>query len=135
VNSRFGHAAGSEALRRTGRALNEAVSGVGSVYRFGGDEFVVIQKSATEESAMALANHLRSHVAANTAGRMRAGGMLPTITVSVGISTLGALREDEHGPRRNKRERLMTTADRALFRAKSEGRNRVVLATEEDDCF
>ncbi len=133
VNSTFGHSAGSEALRRTAKALEEAVSGVGSVFRFGGDEFVVIQRSATEESAFALANHLRSHVAANTAGRMRTGGVLPTITVSVGIGILSALRNDPRDPGRNRRARLMTIADRALFRAKAEGRNRVVLATRGDD--
>lgn len=133
VNSSFGHSAGSEALQRTANALEEAVRGVGSVFRFGGDEFVVIQRSATEESALALANHLRSHVAANTPGRIRSGGLLPAITVSVGIAILSTLRSDPGAPRRNKRARLMTTADRALFRAKAEGRNRVVLATREDD--
>jgi diguanylate cyclase (GGDEF)-like protein len=120
-------------LQRTANALEEAVRGVGSVFRFGGDEFVVIQRSATEESALALANHLRSHVAANTPGRIRSGGLLPAITVSVGIAILSTLRSDPGAPRRNKRARLMTTADRALFRAKAEGRNRVVLATREDD--
>lgn len=133
VNSKLGHAAGSEALKRTGRALYEAAAGVGDVFRFGGDEFIVVQKRASKESARALADHLRSHVAASTAGPMRPAGTLPRITVSVGVATLEGLRHLNGQPPRDLRARLMTTADRALFRAKAAGRNRVILATGRDD--
>lgn len=133
VNSKLGHAAGSEALKRTGKALHEAVVGVGDVFRFGGDEFIVLQPNASKESARALADHLRSHVAASTAGPMRVGGTLPKITISIGVSTLGGLRDLDGGRAGDLRARLMTMADRALFRAKSGGRNRVVLATARDD--
>jgi len=133
VNSKLGHAAGSEALKRTGRALQRAAAGVGEVFRFGGDEFVVVQKHASKESARALADHLRSHVAQSTAGPMRSGGTLPTITVSVGVATLMGLRHLNGNPPSDLKARLMTTADRALFRAKSAGRNRVILATGRDD--
>lgn len=133
VNSKLGHAAGSEALKRTGKALGEAAADIGAVFRFGGDEFVVVQRHASKESARALADHLRSHVAASTAGPMRPHGVLPKITVSVGVATLSGLRHLNGQPPRNLRARLMTTADRALFRAKAAGRNRVVLATARDD--
>ncbi|KPK11119.1 MAG: hypothetical protein AMJ62_16470 [Myxococcales bacterium SG8_38] len=133
VNSKLGHAAGSEALKRTGKALHEAVVGVGDVFRFGGDEFIVLQPNASKESARALADHLRSHVAASTAGPMRLGGALPKITVSIGVSTLRGLRDLDGKRAVDLKARLMTTADRALFRAKSGGRNRVVLATTRDD--
>ena len=133
VNSKFGHAAGSEALKRTGKALDEAAAGVGAVFRFGGDEFIVVQKRASKESAYALANHLRSHVAASTPGSMRPGGTLPTITVSVGVAMLNGLRHLNGQPSSDLKARLMTAADRALFRAKAAGRNRVVLATSRDD--
>jgi two-component system cell cycle response regulator len=103
------------------------------VFRFGGDEFVVVQRNASKESARALANHLRSHVAASTAGPMRAGGELPKITVSVGVAMLGGLRELNGQPANDLKSRLMTTADRALFRAKGAGRNRVAVATTRDD--
>jgi diguanylate cyclase (GGDEF)-like protein len=133
VNSKLGHAAGSEALKRTGKALDEAAAGVGDVFRFGGDEFVVVQKRASKESARALADHLRSHVAASTAGPMRPRGTLPKITVSVGVAMLKGLRHLNGQPPAELKSRLMTTADRALFRAKAAGRNRVVLATPRDD--
>jgi diguanylate cyclase (GGDEF)-like protein len=133
VNSKLGHAAGSEALKRTGKALDEAAAGVGNVFRFGGDEFVVVQKNASKESARALADHLRSHVAASTAGPMRSGGELPRITVSIGVATLRGLRHVNGQPPSDLKSRLMTTADRALFRAKDAGRNRVVVATVRDD--
>jgi len=133
VNSRLGHAAGSEALKRTGKALHEAAAGVGDVFRFGGDEFVVVQKRASKESARALAEHLRSHVAASTAGPMRPAGVLPKITISVGVATLKGLRHLNGQPPSELKERLMTTADRALFRAKAAGRNRIALATGRDD--
>lgn len=133
VNSKLGHAAGSEALKRTGKALHDAAAGVGEVFRFGGDEFVVLQKHASRESARALADHLRSHVAASTAGPMRAGGALPRITVSIGVATLRGLRHVNGQPPSDLRSRLMTTADRALFRAKGAGRNRIAVATPRDD--
>jgi diguanylate cyclase (GGDEF)-like protein len=133
VNSKLGHAAGSEALKRTGKALHEAAAGVGEVFRFGGDEFIVVQKRASKESARALADHLRSHVAESTAGPMRPAGTLPKITVSVGVATLKGLRHLNGQPSSDLKARLMTTADRALFRAKAAGRNRVVLATGRDD--
>ncbi len=133
VNSKLGHAAGSEALKRTGKALHEAAQGVGEVFRFGGDEFVVVQKNASKESARALADHLRSHVAASTAGPLRSGGDLPKITVSIGVATLRGLRHVNGQPASDLKSRLMTTADRALFRAKDAGRNRVALATTRDD--
>jgi diguanylate cyclase (GGDEF)-like protein len=133
VNSKLGHAAGSEALKRTGRALDEAAAGVGDVFRFGGDEFVVVQKNASKESARALADHLRSHVAASTVGPMRSGDALPRITVSIGVATLRGLRHLNGQPPSDLKSRLMTTADRALFRAKGAGRNRVALATTRDD--
>jgi two-component system cell cycle response regulator len=133
VNSKLGHAAGSEALKRTGKALHDAAAGVGEVFRFGGDEFVVLQKHASRESARALADHLRSHVAASTAGPMRAGGALPKITVSIGVATLRGLRHVNGQPPSDLRSRLMTTADRALFRAKGAGRNRIAVATPRDD--
>lgn len=133
VNSRLGHAAGSEALRRAGKALHEAAAGVGDVFRFGGDEFVVVQRRASKESARALADHLRSHVAASTEGPMRSGGRLPKITVSVGVASLRSLRRLNGRPPSELKAHLMTTADRALFRAKAGGRNRVVMATPRDD--
>jgi diguanylate cyclase (GGDEF)-like protein len=133
VNSKLGHAAGSEALKRTGKALSEAAAGVGEVFRFGGDEFIVVQKNASKESARALADHLRSHVAASTEGPMRLGGDLPTITVSVGVAMLSGLRYLNGQPPSDLRARLMTIADRVLFRAKAAGRNRVVVATSRDD--
>jgi diguanylate cyclase (GGDEF)-like protein len=133
VNSKLGHTAGSEALKRTARALHEAVTGVGEVFRFGGDEFIVVQPHASKESAGALADHLRSHVAASTAGPMRLGGKLPKITVSIGVARLRGLRHLNGQPTGDLKARLMTTADRALFRAKSAGRNRVVVATARDD--
>lgn len=133
VNSKLGHAAGSEALKRTGKALHEAVAGVADVFRFGGDEFIVVQPHASKEGARALADHLRNHVAASTAGPMRPGGSLPRITVSIGVATLRGLRRLDGQPTAGVKSRLMTTADRALFRAKSAGRNRVVLATGRDD--
>jgi diguanylate cyclase (GGDEF)-like protein len=133
VNSKLGHAAGSEALKRTSKALHEAAAGVGDVFRFGGDEFVVVQRNASKESARALADHLRSHVAASTAGPMRSGGDLPKITVSIGVATLRGLRHVNGQPPSDLKSRLMTTADRALFRAKGAGRNRVALATPRDD--
>ncbi|MBO6934861.1 MAG: sensor domain-containing diguanylate cyclase [Deltaproteobacteria bacterium] len=130
VNDAHGHRAGSEAIRRIGRSLAETVGSGVSAHRFGGDEFVVITPGDAAEGE-ALAERLRQAAADRTKGPMRHGGRLPAMTVSVGVAATDRLVDEERDA--GVGARLLAAADRALYRAKGGGRDRVVVATRRDD--
>ena len=109
VNDRFGHLAGSEALRRVATVLRNALRAEDRLYRYGGDEFVVLLRRQNESGALQAAERLRSAVELDPGGR--AGRQ----TVSIGISVSG---EREGTP-----EGLLEAADAALYQAKRRTRN------------
>lgn len=134
VNDRLGHRAGSEALRRVGRAIGETVPAPGAAFRFGGDEFVVVFPGAGAEQAERLSAEIRDAVRKATPGPMPHGGKLPMLTVSIGVATLrSALRDRPARGGTPRSARLLTAADKALYRAKESGRDRSVRATKRDD--
>lgn len=132
VNDRLGHRAGSELLVRVGRAIDGTVGDRGQCYRFGGDEFVVVLPHTSIEVAVEIATAVRKHVKAATAGPLRHGGALPACSVSVGAASLRASLGGHEG-RPLPGPRLLAAADRALYRAKRKGRDRVARATRRDD--
>ncbi|OLC03447.1 MAG: hypothetical protein AUH78_02760 [Gemmatimonadetes bacterium 13_1_40CM_4_69_8] len=113
-NDAFGHLAGDEVLIKVARALRESTREVDSVARYGGEEFVVLLPETAAEQAAETAERIRARVAAEAL----AGG---TITLSVGIAEFPT-----HG---DSPESMIAAADRALYRAKHEGRNRVAHAS------
>ncbi len=110
-NDDFGHQAGDEVLRRVARVLKEATRAEDVVARYGGEEFVIVMPGADAASACALAERVRARLAAEPFD-------LRAVTASVGVST--------HGPLLSNAESLIRAADEALYRGKSEGRNRVI---------
>lgn len=136
INDSIGHRMGSEALKRVGAALVDAVGPHGVVFRFGGDEFVVVCPGAEMADARAIAASLGEAVVVRTEGPTADGGRLPPISISLGIATLGrSLSTRAHAKREaiRKGARLLAAADRALYRAKATGRARVAAATKRDD--
>lgn len=113
VNDRYGHLRGDAVLRDIAVVLTGAVRKVDRVYRFGGEEFVVICRGFSPKLSLAAAERIRSEI-----GRIESPDESRAITVSIGVSTAPAdgstLVE------------LISAADRRLYRAKAEGRNRVV---------
>jgi diguanylate cyclase (GGDEF)-like protein len=132
VNDLLGHAAGSETLKRVGRALARAVGAEGEAYRFGGDEFVVVAPALDVAQARALGGELRRAVREASPGALRHVGVLPGVTISVGVATLRASLRPR-GDERRRASRLLVAADRALYRAKHAGRDAVSVATVRDD--
>lgn len=104
-NDRYGHPAGDEALARVAGAIRSAARRGDAVHRIGGEEFAVLLAAGHAES-LDLADRIRRSVAAVGRGQ---------ITVSAGVATAG---DDDA-------EALIDRADRALYRAKDRGRNRV----------
>jgi diguanylate cyclase (GGDEF)-like protein/PAS domain S-box-containing protein len=122
LNDTFGHAAGDEVLRRTGRFLATAVRGEDIACRFGGEEFVVVLPKAslrdTRHRAEALREALKAY-ALDEPGRLH-----PTTTMSVGVAAY-----PEHG---TSVAALILAADSAMYVAKAQGRDRVVVASGSD---
>lgn len=118
-NDVHGHAGGDALLARFGKLLAEHSRGEDIACRYGDEEFTLILPEAPAEAAMQRAGAIRSAVEAMRVQHM--GRELPQVTVSIGVATFPA-----NG---NTPEALMRAADEALYRAKHEGRNRVVPAT------
>ena len=114
INDRYGHISGDEVLRRIGALVHAHARGEDVAARIGGEEFALLLPECDLADAAALAERLRAAVAAEV---FAPGGEPQRITISIGIAGLA--------PGRDTRSTLMGAADTALYRAKSEGRNRV----------
>lgn len=117
-NDTYGHDAGDAVLRETAAFLAKSVRAEDIVCRFGGEEFVVILPMADLKASQARAERIRSKMRELTV--MHQGQSLGMITVSVGVAEL-----PQHGT--SPRE-LLDAADAALYRAKRERRDRVIVA-------
>jgi len=117
-NDTYGHEAGDTVLRETGTFLARSIRAEDIVCRFGGEEFVIILPTASLSAACGRAERIRSKLREMTV--LHQGQSLGMITVSVGVAAL-----PEHG---TSPKELLETADAALYRAKREGRDRVVAA-------
>jgi diguanylate cyclase (GGDEF)-like protein len=116
LNDTWGHAFGDRALRAFGGVLLTVTGNSDSVARLGGEEFAILLPNRSARSALAMAERLRATV---DGLHLSEGEDLVRFTVSVGLSTL---RRGEQTL-----DAMLRRADRALYQAKSEGRNRVVL--------
>jgi diguanylate cyclase (GGDEF)-like protein len=106
VNDSLGHAAGDALLRRVARALQAAVRPADIVGRYGGDEFLVGLVETDLDAACAVAERARARLASGA----------PPITLSVGVAV--AAQDDTA-------ETLVARGDRAMYKAKKDGRDRV----------
>lgn len=114
VNDEHGHAAGDAALVHVVGVMERELRTEDLVGRFGGEEFLVVLPSATEEEAAAAAERLRDRIAREP---LRTDEAVLALTVSAGVATLEPAKETC--------ERLLRRADAALYEAKRGGRNRV----------
>ncbi|QRG06620.1 diguanylate cyclase [Xanthobacter dioxanivorans] len=119
LNDKYGHARGDEVLKLLARVIGESIRRPGdTAARYGGEEFAVILPDTDASGAALVAETIRAKSESSDTG-------LPPFTVSIGVATIhpkpdGSLRQ------------FQEDADKALYQAKAEGRNRVVLrpATE-----
>ena len=117
-NDTHGHLGGDAALVKVAEILRKMTRGVDSVARYGGEEFLVMLIEAPIATAAAVGERIRARVAAEEFG----GG---TMTVSV-----GAAEYPTHG---DTPEELIASADAAMYQAKGEGRDRVIVASRRAD--
>ncbi|MFT3930793.1 MAG: GGDEF domain-containing protein [Spongiibacteraceae bacterium] len=121
INDRYGHSAGDQVLIETAQQLRKNCRESDSVFRFGGEEFVVLLSQTEENGASAIAERIRQAIATMSTQYEQTG---IHVTASIGIACL------------NRGEGLRAwfdRADRALYLAKQAGRNRVVRAAAQRD--
>lgn len=121
LNDSCGHSIGDQVLREIARVLTQDMREVDTVARYGGEEFVIILPETTEAEGQAVAERIRHAVEqALFLSDPQMVGLAPLrLTISIGVSCF-----PEHAP--DKRD-LMACADAALYAAKDQGRNRVVV--------
>jgi two-component system cell cycle response regulator len=107
---------GDEVLREVARRIAASIRGLDLCCRFGGEEFVAAFSGVDPKIAHSIGERLRSKMASEPFPISTERGPL-TVTISVGVATSGP---DDTA------ETLLRRADAALYRAKKEGRNRVV---------
>ncbi|MFC6237306.1 sensor domain-containing diguanylate cyclase [Longivirga aurantiaca] len=119
INDRFGHAAGDQVLTTVAGRLRRAVHEIGTVARFGGDEFVILLPAGGEDDARRVMNLVVHEV-----GRPIPVGLDDLVVgVSVGGAVLGGRHPDD----------ALRRADEALYRAKSSGRGQTCLWSDDDE--
>ncbi len=117
VNDTYGHDIGDEVLREFALRISANVRGIDLACRYGGEEFVVVMPDTDMNFAYMVAERLRQAVADAPFHIGVDPGQLP-VTISIGVTTSEGADDTA--------EALLKRADKALYRAKRDGRNRVV---------
>ncbi len=119
-NDHYGHGAGDECLKRVAHAIHQVPNRpMDLVARYGGEEFAALLPETDEEGALHLAYQMLASV--QSLGIEHAySGAAPWVTISIGLAVHSATHP------KCSAEHLREAADQALYRAKIEGRNRVV---------
>jgi diguanylate cyclase (GGDEF)-like protein len=124
INDTYGHQAGDVTLATFCSLIAKDLRNLDALARYGGEEFLVICTNTGIEGATLVAERLRhlieSHPIEITDGVGEKKSL--QISVSIGVSGFSALLDSK--------EKLIQATDRALYRAKSEGRNRIMVASE-----
>lgn len=117
INDTYGHDAGDDVLREFAVRIRKSIRGIDLACRYGGEEFVIVMPETDMAVAATVAERLRRRIATEPFA-IEQGGRSINVTISIGLAGLenagdGALT-------------LLKRADQALYRAKRDGRNRVV---------
>jgi diguanylate cyclase (GGDEF)-like protein len=122
INDRMGHAVGDRVLQAFARSTTATLGTDVQFGRIGGEEFAALLPVGDLGEAYAIADRVRRNFAA-VASRFTNGGLVPT--VSVGVALCADAKSDV--------DTLLEVADRALYRAKANGRDRVEATTPRDE--
>ena len=117
VNDNHGHDAGDDVLREFATRVRKSIRGIDLACRFGGEEFVIIMPETDMAVATIVAERLRRRIASERFPIQQSTKAIE-VTISIGIATLDAADDNASN--------ILKRADQALYRAKRDGRNRVV---------
>ena len=118
INDSWGHDAGDDVLREFALRIKKSIRGIDLACRYGGEEFVVVMPETDMAVATMVAERLRRRIASEPFP-IQQGARTIEVTISIGIAALG--RDEDAAT-------VVKRADQALYRAKRDGRNRVVPA-------
>ena len=128
INDTYGHAAGDQVLMRAAEVLKQNVRAIDCVGRFGGEEFLIILSNCDEQEAKEVANRYRSMLEKHP---VQIGDDVIYVTGSFGVTTLLPSNTSQYDLQRNL-DQMITTADKALYDAKNQGRNCVKFLAMSD---
>jgi diguanylate cyclase (GGDEF)-like protein len=114
INDSYGHQAGDKVLRQIGAVICESIRDADLCGRLGGEEFALLLTDTSIDDAQATAELLRQAIARLACEHAEG------ITASLGVASMNAVDQDVH--------MLLNDADKALFRAKAQGRNQTAVA-------
>jgi diguanylate cyclase (GGDEF)-like protein len=120
INDTLGHEFGNRLLQHLVRCIREQLRGSDVMARFGGDEFIVLLTETNNIGALEMAERIRKAVEVS---RFDVRSSDTSITVSIGVASY-----PEHG---GDLDVILDKADKAMYRAKQRGRNRVIAYTED----
>ncbi len=112
INDRFGHAVGDSVLQEVAKRIGGSIRGGDVLARYGGEEFIIFLPGAGVQKACMIGERIRDAIAIT---EVDCGGLRVGVTISIGVATSGDMRCDL--------QTLAEMADRALYRAKTDGRN------------
>ncbi|MDP9560875.1 UNVERIFIED_ORG: diguanylate cyclase (GGDEF)-like protein [Rhizobium nepotum] len=112
INDRFGHAVGDSVLQEVAKRIGGSIRGGDVLARYGGEEFIIFLPGAGVQKACMIGERIRDAIAIT---EVDCGGLRVGVTISIGVATSGDARCDL--------QTLAEMADRALYRAKTDGRN------------
>jgi diguanylate cyclase len=122
-NDKFGHQTGDQVLRLVAQSMKQNVKGQDIAARYGGEEFVIALPKTMLRSAITVADQVRRAVMAKELMKRSNGERLGRVTLSVGV----ALLRGDDTP-----QSLIERADKCLYAAKRNGRNRVICETDPE---
>lgn len=117
INDTHGHDAGDDVLREFALRIKRSIRGIDLACRTGGEEFVIVMPETDLTVAAMVAERLRRRIAAEPFSISQGARSIP-VTLSIGLAALRGVDDVSAS--------LLKRADRALYQAKREGRNRVV---------
>ena len=117
INDSYGHDAGDDVLREFATRIRKSIRGIDLACRLGGEEFVIVMPETDMAVATIVAERLRRRIASEAFG-ISQGAKAIDVTISIGIATLDTADDTA--------STILKRADQALYRAKRDGRNRVV---------
>lgn len=122
LNDDFGHKVGDVTLQKVAAVMRQSIRDTDRIYRYGGEEFVIIFRGAGEDKAVLLAERVLRAVAETplTGDHLEPVG---PVTISAALALMPENGTDIGD--------LITLADRAMYRAKQPGRNRIAVWDED----
>jgi two-component system cell cycle response regulator len=117
VNDVHGHDAGDDVLREFATRVKKSIRGIDLACRYGGEEFVIVMPETDMAVAAIVAERIRRRIASEPFA-IRAGAAALDVTISIGLAALSGVEDTA--------AQILKRADQALYRAKRDGRNRVV---------